>query len=324
MNIGLDIGYSAVKAVTDRRRTAFPSAVGTPEKARFSLSENTSIVLVDPEHVHVGESAIQQSRFLRRREDRAWIESNEWYNLFLAAMSELTTATYAEIRLVTGLPVAFFDDRAVMRERLLGRHRCQREGRTAQMFDVADCRVIPQPFGALLAEVLDRRGRITDNVLATGNVGVVDVGGKTCNLLSVNKLSEIRDETGSVDVGGWTAIRAIRDYLTGHYPGLERLHDHRIADAVIARRIRYYGETIDLTTAVEDILAPMADKVIAEATHLWGDAATLDALLIGGGGALLLGPYITRHFRHARVIAQPVFANAWGYWQFAQRLWSRY
>ena len=90
MNIGLDVGYSAVKAVSGGRRVTFPSAVGTPERARFSLNGASSIVLVQPDHVQVGEGAISQSRFLRRREDRRWIESGEWYTLFLAAMTELT------------------------------------------------------------------------------------------------------------------------------------------------------------------------------------------------------------------------------------------
>ena len=34
----------------------------------------------------------------------------------------------------------------------------------------------------------------------------------------------------------------------------------------------------------------------------------------------LLGPYVTRHFRHARAVEDPVFANAVGFWRFAQRL----
>ena len=37
MNIGLDVGYSAVKAIAGTRRVTFPSVVGTPDRARFSL-----------------------------------------------------------------------------------------------------------------------------------------------------------------------------------------------------------------------------------------------------------------------------------------------
>src|SRR5690606_6576381 len=143
-----------------------------------------NIVILAPRHVLVGEGAMTQSRFVNRREDRAWIESDEYYHLFLAALTELTSATVADLVLVTGLPVAFYNDKATLQRRLLGVHKVTREGRHAQTFKVAECRVIPQPFGALLAAALDDRGRVADQELATGAVGVIDVGGKTTNLLS--------------------------------------------------------------------------------------------------------------------------------------------
>lgn len=319
MNVGLDVGYSAVKAISGNRRATFPSVVGTPDKARFSLSGNTSIILVEPEHVQVGDGAIAQSRFLHRREDRRWVESDEWYALFLSALSELTSATRAELRIVTGLPVSFYADRQTVRDRLLGNHRVQREGRSAQSFQVSECKVIPQPFGALLAVCLNDRGRITDAELASGAVGVVDVGGKTTNLLSVNRLSEIGRETASVNVGAWDAVRGLRGWLDDNCPDLE-LRDHQVTDAIIARLVKYYGEPVDLTDAVDNILEPLAGQVIAEMTQLWNGAAGLDAILVSGGGALLLGPYVRRHFRHARIVEEPVLANALGFWRFAERL----
>ena len=106
MNTGLDVGYSHTKAVTGDRRAHFPSVVGTPDKARFSLDGNSGIVLSEPSHVAVGDGAVEQSRFLHRREDRRWIESAEWYALALAAMTELSAAHWCELRIVTGLPVA--------------------------------------------------------------------------------------------------------------------------------------------------------------------------------------------------------------------------
>lgn len=320
MNIGLDLGYSAVKAVSGRRRVNFPSVVGTPDKARFSFSEDSAgIILTEPAHVLVGEQAVAQSRFLNRREDRSWIESDEYYHLALAALTELTKATVAEMRIVTGLPVAFYNDKDVLRKILSGEHRATREDRWAQLFKVTDCRVIPQPFGALLAEALDDRGNVADKDLATGSVGVVDVGGKTTNLLSVNRLAEIGRETASVSVGAWDVVRAVRRWLSDHCPNLD-LRDHEIVDAIIARQRDYYDEVVDLGPVVNAALEPMADQVIAQATQLWNGGAGLRAILVSGGGALLLGPAVKNHFRHARVVKDPVYANAVGYWKLAQNL----
>jgi len=39
MNVGMDIGYSAVKVVSGPdRMVTFPSVVGTPDRARFSIN----------------------------------------------------------------------------------------------------------------------------------------------------------------------------------------------------------------------------------------------------------------------------------------------
>lgn len=327
MHAGIDLGYNAVKAASDGgRRAAFPSAVGTPDRARFSLNGGGAgaIVLTSPEHVLVGAEAVTQSRFLTRREDRRWIESDEYRALFLAALTELTPATVAEVALVTGLPVAFYDDRERLLERLLGEHKAQREGRRAQVLRVTQARVIPQPFGALLAAVLDDRGGIADQALARAAVGVIDCGGKTTNLLSVNRLSEIGKETASVNVGGWDLVRATRQWLSEKYPGLDDLRDHALAEAIQARALRYYGEPVgDFPAFVEERAADLAGQVIAQASHLWNGGATLDAVLVTGGGALLLGNAIRAHWKHARIVADPVNANALGYWKLARRLFAQ-
>lgn len=326
MHTGIDIGYNATKAVAERRRATFPSAVGTPDQASFALGEPdpAAITLTAPQHVLVGAAAVQQSRFLNRREDRRWVESDEWLALFLTAVTELTQATAVDLEVVTGLPVAFYTDKALVQERLLGEHRVQRAGRRAQLVRVQNARVIPQPFGTLLAEVLDDQGQISRPDLAGAAVGLMDIGGKTCNLLSVNRLSEVARETASVNVGGWNLVRAVRQWLTQQYPGLDDLRDHQLAAAIQTRAIRYYGAPVaDFPTVVDDLAADLARQILSEASHLWNGGATLDAILITGGGALLLGTHIQRHWPHARLVAEPIYGNAVGYWKLALRLWGK-
>ena len=161
--------------------------------------------------------------------------------------------------------------------------------------------MIPQPFGALLAESLDNHGKIVNQALATGAVGVIDVGGKTTNLLSVNRLAEIGRETASANVGAWDVARAVREHLADNCPNLD-LRDHQVIDAIVSRRVRYYGDPVDLGAVIDETLEPMADQVIAQATQLWNGAAALDAILVSGGGALLLGPHLERAFPHVRFI----------------------
>lgn len=157
----------------------------------------------------------------------------------------------------------------------------------------------------------------------------MDIGGKTCNLLSVSRLSEIGRETVSgrplyANIGGWNLVRAVRQWLSQRYPGLDDLRDHQLAAAIQARALRYYGEPVkDFPTIVDDLAADLARQILSDASHLWNGGATLDAILITGGGALLLGEHIRRHWPHAQIVSEPVYGNAIGYWKLAHRLWSK-
>ncbi|KAA3660665.1 MAG: hypothetical protein DWQ04_18790 [Chloroflexi bacterium] len=147
MKAGIDLGYNATKVMSDRGRGLFPSVVGTPDRARFSLNGNEDVVLTIPDDGTwlIGEGAIAQSRFATRREDRGWIESEEYYRLMLAAFTEVTAGS-VEMKVVTGLPVTFYGDKENLQAQFLGEHRVQRAGRRSQTIHVTECRVIPQPF----------------------------------------------------------------------------------------------------------------------------------------------------------------------------------
>ena len=64
----------------------------------------------------------------------------------------------------------------------------------------------------------------------------------------------------------------------------------------------------------------LARQIISEASHLWNGGAALDAMLVTGGGALLLGDHIRQHWPHAQVVTEPVYGNAIGYWKLARRI----
>ena len=157
-----------------------------------------------------------------------------------------------------------------------------------------------------------------DTELARGTAGIIDLGGKTCNLLSVTHLREIGRETTSVARGAWDIMRAVRLFLDAEHPHLE-MRDHHVLAAIRDRGAKDSGVWFDLGPTIDEATAALADEVISAAGQLWNGAGALDAILICGGGAHLLGAAICRHFSHARVVELPVFANAVGYWKLAQR-----
>jgi plasmid segregation protein ParM len=281
------------------------------------------MILVKPAHVSLGMGAVMHSRFNNRRESRNWIETADYHHLFCGALTQHTTATQISVDLVTGLPIAFYGDKGRLAGILTGEHSVQVQGRTAQLFRVNHVRVIPQPFGSLLSVVLDGRGQIVDNDLALSRVGVIDVGGKTTNLLSVHKLTELDRESTSVSAGGWRLVRAVRQWLAANKPGLDEMRDHELAEAIKVQRINYAGEPVsEFPSIVSGYADSLAQEIIATATQLWNGGALLDKILVTGGGALLLGEAIRTRWPRAEIVPSPVYANAIGYHRLAKRLYG--
>ena len=312
-NIGLDIGYSATKLVSSGGSEIFPSIVGTPDISRFSFNKsNNTIIGWDDKSWLVGTSALEQSRMLKRREDRDWITTPEYKTLFYSALAKLPVGS---INLVTGLPIAFYNDAEKLLSLVDGKHNFTVNGAEVE-YNVENIDVIPQPFGSLFSVVLSRKGKVRDSKLAEGVVGVVDCGGKTTNILTVSRMAEIAKDTASVNVGGLDIMRAVKDELTNLYPGLE-YRDHQIANVIIDRQITYFGDDVYIGSEIVD---PLADTIIAQCGQLWGTGAGLDSVLISGGGALLMSDRLLSHFPHGVVVDDPVFANAVGYWKYSRML----
>lgn len=325
MKAGLDIGYSDVKWAAsvnggELRRGSFASAVGTPELGRFRLREDTARpVTVDGRTWLYGQDAVQQSRFLDQKEDRHWYRSDAYRVLLAAALAEISTGTSVRFdQFVTGLPLAYLEDRHELREKLEGEHVVKRGDGPEQRFTIPEPRVVGQAYGALLNEGLDEHGRLVDEDLA-GHVGVLDIGGHTTGILACRGLEEVQRESASVAVGGWTLVREVVGFLSTRCPELE-LRPHEVAQAIVDGSVQYGPEKVDISGQVARMAEPLAEQVISIATQLWNGGKALSTILIAGGGAYLLGDAIRVRYPHARVVADPVHANALGYWKLARRV----
>ncbi|MFZ5915538.1 MAG: hypothetical protein ACOYZ7_01215 [Chloroflexota bacterium] len=320
MNVGYDGGFYATKAVGDGRIAHFESFAVRPAESMFSLNGHQTIIVASPAGRFLcGAEAVKKAVTGARKESAGWIETPEYLSLFLAALSELTEATQATVNLVTGLPLADYKrDRARLRDRLLGTHQFVREGRRGQSLTVETVRVVPQAWGAVLALLLDDRGRVADEALTHQKVGVLDIGGHTVNYLSVAGLSDIPNETRGTQRGAWHVVRVVRDWLAGQHPGLERLGDHDIMRAIVAGETYDQGQRLDLGPVVDPILDDIGHEIVDTATQYWGaGAATMQRVIVCGGGAHLWGQHIRRAFRQAVVLDKPELANATGFYRFA-------
>lgn len=319
IEVGLDIGYSSTKAVYDGGRFRVPSIVGTFEEW-FAVNAKRQVVELAGEKYLVGEDAIDQSQIVERREDRAWIKSEMYERLLKYALintAQMSKIATTSMFVVSGLPMAYFTkDAEYLKSLIIGEHRGVIDGLEA-IVTVNDARIVPQPFGALLNYALtDEGGIIPEN--ATGRVGVIDVGGKTTNILSVNDLAEQSREATSVSVGGWTVVRKLRDYLVDKYPEIDDRASN-VERILVDKNFVYFGDRIDVAEIISSVTDNIAGQIKAELSQRWGSASQFEKILISGGGAHLISDSLIEVLPQAFMVSEPVFANAKGFYKFAKR-----
>lgn len=313
MNIfAMDIGYNKVKGKHEDRQINFPSVVGTSYTRRFAIN-GEGIHLLTPRDVVVGEAAVQFSRFAAPRRDRQWLQTDSYYDLFLAALSELTE-TSGQCRIVTGLPVKYYHDKDVLAPRLKQVHSFTRSGRSPQTWNVSDIHILMQPLGTLLRECIGEDGKINDAALAKGHIGIIDIGGLTSNFVHSFGLNLVEHECTHVEEGGWSVVAMVREYIEENFLGL-KLRDHEIAQAIIDKSLHYEGEVRDISAIVEASTGALAESLCNVAHSLWS-LAKLDAILLTGGGSLLAGASVQSDIQRAVIVDRPVTANVEGYYRY--------
>ena len=319
--VGLDIGYMSVKCVTGLKSSfSIPSVVGTPDVSRISVKANydNMVVQFSGNQYLVGSAAVNQSRMTMRREDRHWFMSDEYIALLYASLSTIGVKA-KEIKLVTGLPVAFFDDKEAMKEILTGHHEWTMNNEKFSAF-IPDPVVTMQPFGTYLSLAFGGVNNRFDTEFVEKTVGVLDIGSKTTNILTARDLEEIRKDTTSINIGGWEIMRAFRENVAKEYPAISDLLDHQVADIVIRRKFRSFGAEVEIGELIDRTIEPFAREIVAHASSVWNSGELIDDIVVTGGGAYLIFDEIKKAYPHARRISDPVFGNAFGYWQFAEYL----
>lgn len=322
MNIGIDVGYHATKAVVGERQTIFPSFAAPYAASRVSLNHSDAIaVQSDSGHFLIGDQALRLGQGARQESAR-WLGSPEWLSLFYASLSELTAATNFQARIVLGLPLADYDrDKRIIAEIVRGRHSFKRDGRHTQNLDVADLRVVPQAWGAILSELLNDNGKVINEEIADQRVAVLDIGGHTTNFLVVDGLADVPAESRGTNRGAWSVVRAVRDFLDREHPDLARLKDHSIMSAAIGRFVHDGDERISLAPVVDPIINDIGDEIVRTAQQYWGQGGgAYRQVLVIGGGAYLWYKHIKKAFLHARMLNDPEMVNARGFAKFAAYL----
>lgn len=300
--IGIDIGYGRTKVNTGSEAFSFPSIVGNyQESVSIGFDRgNLEVVEIEGETFLVGESAKRHSSRHFTSRSRDWISTIHYRALLKHSLVKAGATRPAVI--TTGLPVEFRSDKD--RLAAIVTDVAAKAGITASVY------VLPQPVGAFFSLLFDQNGAVLDGRLASSRVGILDVGFYTTDLMTIDGMSVVEKQIASFPNGVSTALEAIRQDLAEVHN--LQLDIRRTEEAVRRGKVAIFGEEQDISPIIARRLRELETEIEGQAKTVWGNAADLDRVILAGGGAAMLAPYLNL-YRHATVLRNPADANAAGF-----------
>lgn len=222
-----------------------------------------------------------------------------------------------KIRLATGLQVSNYfknDERneeliKLKQESLLKEVKALDGGPCAEIVDHI---VLPEAVASWFDYAFDDKG---NQIEMEGPCGVIDVGGKTTDCVTVlegHQIDHARSGTG--EVGVMDIYESIASKLRAQFG--DGIISRKVLDqAVRTGTVKRFGKPQNIKPIVTAATEEITERVLTEAKRHFGNGAHLDAILFVGGGAAFM-TRLTAYFPNAKVQPEPEFANARGMYKY--------
>ena len=278
--IAIDIGYSAVKAISDTgTRITFPSVVApSSEDLLNGVIRNVlrHRIKASGQEYWVGEAAMQSSSAISTlsREKPA-----EIHDMLVATAAYLLGAEEGN-NLVVGLPISYYrTQRQELEKRLLTMNEfISVDGGPTKRISFSKVKVYPQALGALFLQ------EITE-----GFAGVIEIGVSQI----YQRLATVFHTKTGVNLPIYMQTKAINKSLRG--------------DTLLVA-----GKEIDLTREIKQICRETTRQIEESVKSYWRDKIDFVHQIAGiGGGMELLRSYFT--LSQLNILPNPTYSNAKGF-----------
>ena len=328
--IGLDTGYGFVKVMDGREGFILPSVVGdgsTESSERFGTRhpdpvDDIRLTLAGSTY-YVGSLAVRRSGMAHRGLTDTRDEGNVLRILALAGLSLFCQQPVNSFSIVTGLPPGRMHLRDRVLATLKGQHVIGRPGRAGSeelVINISDLEVVPQPLGTYWSQVLNNRGHINEsNPLLEGSVGILDIGYRTTDLVTIQTGEYAPEVSRTIPIGFSKAYIQVANAIAALHR-VER-EPHTLDESMMSGVISLAGAAVDISPLVREAYESLATKLLVELRAFW-EVTDYDTVLLTGGGGQALSPYLLPQIRQGRLIENAPTANSLGYYYWAQRTFS--
>lgn len=319
--IAIDNGFGYTKAVSNTKKTLFPSAIAPSQADDLTFDEGSYIghiiELKKPGEIKkrvfsVGEKAIKEGRAVQLSQDCQKFSKEATAILSLAAA--YLVGGEGPTRLAMGLPIKIYRDKEYREvvKRSFDRiaYNVRVDGGPEKYITFCHTECFAQGVGAVYS---------LETLPSDGLVGLLDVGFNTTDMVLFechkgNKPEPLKSYFRSVNFGVSNAYQLFIDSvaeLTGASISFVKAMEIWDRESVTYRGVKY-----NIGQIKNDAKANSVKAIFEAINEAWKEKIEwLDHVLLAGGGAIELGDTLTQMIPQSTLVEDPQFANANGYFK---------
>ena len=336
--LGIDIGFGFTKATNGKETMIFKSIFGDAAEIQFwadfgeSASTDHIHVTIDGKSYFVGDLAEQQSSVLNFTLDQERLIA-DYVRILALTVAGLffnnSNPINVPINVVSGLPIGYFkQNHERFNEILTGHHRVtyhsHNGNQNTREIYINKVRMLPQPLGSILNQLMDDEGKITNEELATQKVGVVDIGFRTTDFTILDNLRYIDRGSRTADTGISKGVSVISNKLREKCGVSVELY--RLYKAAEEGTIKMRGHGFSFEKIRDQVYSQLASTIANDLDRLWADDWDIDTIILTGGGcrelAKYLHPLITGNVIPVDSNTDPRLNNVLGYAKYGKYIWG--
>jgi plasmid segregation protein ParM len=336
--LGIDIGFGFTKATNGKETFIFKSIYGDANEIQFwaDFGDNSPLdhihVTIDGKSYFVGDLAEQQSSVLNFTLDQERLITD-----FVRTLAVTVAGLFLQnsgninrpINVVSGLPIGYFKQNFErFNEVLTGHHSItyhthNGQEKTKEIY-INKVRMLPQPLGTVLNQLMDDNGQIVNEALANPKIGVVDIGFRTTDFTILDHLRYIDRGSRTLDSGISKGFSVISNKLREKCGvGVEL---YRLYKAAEMGSIKMRGHGFTFTKIRDQVYSQLAGNIANDIDRIWADDWDIDTIILTGGGcrelANYLQPLINGNVQPVDLAVDPRLNNVMGYIKYGKYIWG--
>ena len=325
--IGIDLGHSSVKISVkstsgplENSAEIFPTVVRNwTHIANDATAKKAAVDTVEVEgrKFFVGVTAVRQGQADNfTGQNRNWVDTIQHDALLVSAwnrsmeiLSKNGITRPEKIALVLGLPTSYYlEQRGQLRMRANQLINPLLTG--DQKLEVF---IQSQSRAPLICVNIDQQGKPTGAGGDAESWGVVEIGHFTTDFTFHDRGQEVDSAASSA-----SGAHLVYDHIASIFKQKGYLSDFEsITEAIQTKKIKVYGQDIDVSEIVNAGLAQFSTYILDEVTTRFGEKAQrMDGIIVAGGGSAMVGGDIKARFPNAIIPPSPRYAVAEGYSRF--------